>query len=285
MKNLAEHLDLMIKIMDYCQSPQFANFFKAFDKKLTKNVLKRCVIDPFTERVMKKPISPDQKDEIEILAQDPQVIDQINEVLKKLISINAVLTNNLKDWLCSPLVKYINFLKGSHHLQVAEDILILEEFARKCQMLDEAFDYYNREQLQHLLKNKQPHQIERYIKILTGLVSQGISENKTVNKKYIKQVFDGEASTYFKLLKDNLSWLLEKYKYDFSEEQIVKLLDLLNENHQLIIKPNNPQLKIKLDTHLQRILAEQDPRFPKLKLCEKYGEMFFSRDEQAKNHE
>lgn len=107
-------------------------------------------------------------------------------------------------------------------------------------MLDEAFDYYNREQLQNLLKNKQPHQIERYIKVLTGLVSYGISENKTVNKKYIKQVFDGEASAYFKLLKDNLSWLLEKYKYDFSEEQIVKLLDLLNENHNLIIKPNNP---------------------------------------------
>lgn len=73
-------------------------------------------------------------------------------------------------------------------------------------------------------------------------------ENKTANKKYIKQVFDGETSTYFKLLKDNLSWLLEKYKYDFSAEQIVKLLDLLNENHNIIIKPNNPQLKIKLDT-------------------------------------
>ena len=75
MKNLAEYLDLMIKIMDYSQSPQFANFFKAFDKKLSKNVLKRCVIDPFTERIMKKSISPDEKDEIEILAQDPQIIE------------------------------------------------------------------------------------------------------------------------------------------------------------------------------------------------------------------
>ena len=83
-KNLAEYLDLMIKIMDYCQSPQFANFFKAFDKKLTKNVLKRCVIDPFTERIMKKSIPPDQKDEIEILAQDPQVINHINENVSEL---------------------------------------------------------------------------------------------------------------------------------------------------------------------------------------------------------
>ena len=58
----------MIRIMDYCQSTQFANFFKAFDRKLTKNVLKRCVVDPFSERIMRKSIAPDQKDEIEILA-------------------------------------------------------------------------------------------------------------------------------------------------------------------------------------------------------------------------
>lgn len=107
-------------------------------------------------------------------------------------------------------------------------------------MLDDSFDYYNREQLQGLLKNKQPHQIERYVKVLTGLVSRGITDNKQVNKKYIKQVFNGETSSYFKLLKDNLSWLLEKFKYDFSQEQLVKILDLLNENHEMIIKPNNP---------------------------------------------
>jgi len=65
--NIVEHLELMNSIIDYVKSAQFNNFFKEFDKKLTKNVLKRCVIDPFTERIMKKASSPEEKDELEIL--------------------------------------------------------------------------------------------------------------------------------------------------------------------------------------------------------------------------
>ena len=81
-------------------------------------------------------------------------------------------------------------------------------------MLDDIFDYYNKEQLQNFFKNKQPHNTERYIKVINGLVEKGI-QNKTINKKYIKQVFNGEHQTYLKIIKDNLSWLLEKFKYDF----------------------------------------------------------------------
>jgi len=44
----------MIQIIEYIQTPQYNNFFKEFDKKLSKNVLKRCVVDPFSERIMKK---------------------------------------------------------------------------------------------------------------------------------------------------------------------------------------------------------------------------------------
>jgi hypothetical protein len=54
---------------------------------------------------------------------------------------------------------------------VSQDIEVLEQFARKCSMLDDAFDYFNREQILNLFKNKQPHQIERYVKVLTGLIS------------------------------------------------------------------------------------------------------------------
>lgn len=48
-----------------------------------------------------------------------------------------------------------------------------------------------------------------------------------MNKKYIKQVFNGESQQCLKLLKDNLSWLLEKYKYDFSQEQLLKILGMI----------------------------------------------------------
>ena len=33
--------------MSYIKEPQYANFFKNFDKKLTKNIMKRCVVDVF----------------------------------------------------------------------------------------------------------------------------------------------------------------------------------------------------------------------------------------------
>jgi tellurite resistance protein len=85
--------------------------------------------------------------------------------------VNVQLTNNLKDWLCCPLVNYISVLKSQQGLNVAQDIEVLEQFARKCSMLDETFDYFNREQILNLFKNKQPHQIERYVKVLTGLIS------------------------------------------------------------------------------------------------------------------
>ena len=77
-----------------------------------------------------------------------------------------------------------------------------------------------------------------------------------MNKKYIKQVFGGENQQCLKLLKDNLSWLLEKYKYDFSQEQVLKILGMISEFHELFVKPNNPQLKVKLDSQLQLFLAE-----------------------------
>ena len=78
------------------------------------------------------------------------------------------------------------------------------------------------------------------MKVLTGLVSKAIQENKSINKKYIKQVFGGESQTFLKLLKDNLSWLLEKFKYEFSEEQVLKILTMVFEYHELFVKPNNP---------------------------------------------
>ena len=69
-------------------------------------------------------------------------------------------------------------------------------------------------------------------------------------------MFNGENSTYFKLLKDNLSWLLDKYKYDYSQEQVYKILDLIHDHHELIVKSTNQQLKVKLDHQLQMFIAE-----------------------------
>jgi len=83
------------EILEYIQTPQYNNFFKQFDKKLTKNLLKRCVIDPLATLVSSHPIK------------DKALIVALNNLLEELMSVNQLLTPNLKDWLREPLKKYI----------------------------------------------------------------------------------------------------------------------------------------------------------------------------------
>ena len=104
-------LKLMMKTIDYVQTAQYNNYFKEFDKKLTKNILKRCVVEPFAERIMQK-VTTEEGDnetglgEIRLFEHDESTIQQLNEVLKGLLKMNGVqgLTGNLKDWLSVPLV-------------------------------------------------------------------------------------------------------------------------------------------------------------------------------------
>ena len=42
----------MTQLIEYIQEPQYTNFYKNYDKKLTKNILKRCVVDLFSSIVV-----------------------------------------------------------------------------------------------------------------------------------------------------------------------------------------------------------------------------------------
>lgn len=61
-----------------------------------------------------------------------------------------------------------------------------------------------------------------------------------------------------KLIKDTMIWLLEKYKYDYSQQHVLKILDMIKKNHSVFIKCSNPHLKVKIDLSLQQFLAEQN---------------------------
>ena len=50
--SLQGYLDLMEKVIDYVETPQFLLFFAKFDKKLKKNVIKRCAVVPLAERIL-----------------------------------------------------------------------------------------------------------------------------------------------------------------------------------------------------------------------------------------
>ena len=52
-EHLPEYVKLQRQIVSYLYKPQFVNYYKVHDKKLTKNTVKRCFIDPFCEKFMK----------------------------------------------------------------------------------------------------------------------------------------------------------------------------------------------------------------------------------------
>ena len=54
--DLLGYLKLIREILEYVQSPQFAQFFANFDRKIRKNVVKRCVVQPLTKRILAPPI-------------------------------------------------------------------------------------------------------------------------------------------------------------------------------------------------------------------------------------
>ena len=58
--------------------------------------------------------------------------------------------------------QYLNFLREQDNSDFAE----INELATKCQMIALNFDYFNLESISQVYKNKQPHNIEKYIQIL-----------------------------------------------------------------------------------------------------------------------
>lgn len=67
----------------------------------------------------------------------------LNEVIKKTLKINHLLTPNLKDWLREPLKIYLAFLKSTSNPDHDE----VKELAMKCQVIALSFDYYNLESI------------------------------------------------------------------------------------------------------------------------------------------
>ena len=76
------------------------------DKKLTKNILKRCIVDPICERLLKQQHNVDEAAASEIEAfygSNSKVLQAFNRVLVSLSQVNSLLTPNLKEWLALPL--------------------------------------------------------------------------------------------------------------------------------------------------------------------------------------
>lgn len=141
--SLYEYLGLMEQIIDYVATPQFKNFFREFDKKLHKNVIKRCAVLPLSERVLttvKPGVDEEVKDEptihlrvvvdgMESEAEKVATLARLESILCKLVSNDdKIITDTLAERLEAGLQQYLlNF--G----QQTENRLLYEQFIERVE--------------------------------------------------------------------------------------------------------------------------------------------------------
>ena len=65
----------------------------------------------------------------------------------------------MKDWLRDPMKQYLHLLKEANN----PDFGFLNDLSSRCQLIHLSFDYFNLESISQVFKNKQPHNIEKYI--------------------------------------------------------------------------------------------------------------------------
>jgi hypothetical protein len=118
---LPEYVKLMSDFVDYVVSPAYHNYYSNYDKKLTKNIVKRCVIEPFVDKFMKKKESQGYE-----IGRFKEQLVTLNTLHKALITVGQqdLLTDTLKEKLKPALRDYLNFLEADPTLceQFKEDI-------------------------------------------------------------------------------------------------------------------------------------------------------------------
>lgn len=123
---------------------------------------------------------------------DSEVLKKFNRVLFALLKVDKLLTPTLKDGLSSPLKVYLDFIQTRRDL--AQDCEQISDLVKKCNLIDDFFDYYNKDAIVNFFKNKQPFRIDKYIKVINGFILKLVmnEDNLSLNRKYIKQVFAGD---------------------------------------------------------------------------------------------
>ncbi len=50
------------------------------------------------------------------------------------------------------------------------DVMEIQELSRKCQLIQDSFDYHDKKAILQFFKNKQPFKMEQYVIVLNGLI-------------------------------------------------------------------------------------------------------------------
>ena len=79
---LHEYASLMHDITEFLETSLYLNYFAKYDKKLTKNIVKRCLIKPFKGKIMKQRVPGGYQ--IERFLDITDILTNINKILTKL---------------------------------------------------------------------------------------------------------------------------------------------------------------------------------------------------------
>ena len=107
-------------------------------------------------------------------------LENLQEIV---ISICSLIINVLKetkntDHIMSPVTKnefsnvlkdFIFFLKRSFKFQLMNQTIQIQTLKNQLQIVDDKFDYFNKEKLYEYFKNKQLIKIDKYIEYLNGI--------------------------------------------------------------------------------------------------------------------
>ncbi len=167
---LPEYANLMAELVEYLHTPQYINFFKNYDKKLTKNMVKRCVVEPFCDKFLKAKMG----EEPEIARWKEGVA--IEQVGKLLIEVNQydMLTENLREVLKEGLDSFMDLINKDAVIKAKfteADIKALQDLQAKCRLADTdvVLEQNTKVALLQRFSNKKVNHMPKYVKELLHL--------------------------------------------------------------------------------------------------------------------
>lgn len=107
-------------------------------------------------------------------------LENLQEIVKSICSliINVLKETKNTDHIMSPVTKnefsnvlkdFIFFLKRSFKFQLMNQTIQIQTLKNQLQIVDDKFDYFNKEKLYEYFKNKQLIKIDKYIEYLNGI--------------------------------------------------------------------------------------------------------------------
>jgi predicted house-cleaning noncanonical NTP pyrophosphatase (MazG superfamily) len=107
-------------------------------------------------------------------------LENLQEIVKSICSliINVLKETKNADHIMSPVTKnefsnvlkdFIFFLKRSFKFQLMNQTIQIQTLKNQLQIVDDKFDYFNKEKLYEYFKNKQLIKIDKYIEYLNGI--------------------------------------------------------------------------------------------------------------------